>query len=327
VRWIAIAALGLAGCVSPLAPCLDAAPGDRRSCPVSGHTDRAFDVTVPDDWDGATPLPVIIAFHGGGGRRESAVRVTCPDGDLDDPGCLPAAGAARRYVVVLPDGTGTRPFRNIRTWNGGGGVGDWQCVSGAACRSDVDDIGYVDDLLDELERFVPVAEVYATGLSNGGAMSHRLACERADRVAAIAGVGGQNQFAAAGGDCDVQVPVLQIHGTEDPCWEFETGAGACAQDDGKDKVGAVPSAEGWAARNGCTGAVEEPLPDADPGDGTTITRVRWTGCTADVEMLRVDGGGHTWPGGWSYSGEDRIGRVSHDLDGTAAILDFFDAHR
>ena len=322
---VAFVALALAGCISPIAPCLDAAPGDQRTCPVSGHTDRAFDITVPAGWDGTAALPVIIAFHGGGGRRQSAVRVTCPGGDLDDPGCLPAAGAERGYAVVLPDGTGTRPFRNIRTWNAGGGVGDWQCTSGGACRSEVDDIGYVDDLLADLERYLPVGAVYATGLSNGGAMSHRLACERPG-VAAIATFGGENQFAAAGGDCDAQVPVLAIHGTEDPCWEFETGAGACAQDDGKDKVGAQDSTFDWADRNGCDFNVEEVLPDVDPDDGTEVARMRWIGCDADVELLTIIGGGHTWANGWSYSGEDRIGRVSHDIDGTQTILDWFDAH-
>ena len=87
--------------------------------------------------------------------------------------------------------------------------------------------------------------------------------------------------------------MLEIHGTEDPCWSFETASGACAQDDGKVKVGAVPSAEDWAARDGCATSVEEPQPDVDPGDGTTATLVRWTGCAADVELLRIDGGGHT----------------------------------
>lgn len=325
---LVLAVVVVAGCVDPLDRCEDGAPGDQRSCPTPGWTDRAFDVRIPDDWDGATPLPVVFAFHGGGGRRRSAQSVTCPDGDVDDPACLGAEATARGYVIVFPDGTGARPLRNIRTWNGGGGVGAWQCTSGGACKSGVDDVAYFDALLDEVGRFVPVdpARIYATGLSNGGAITHRLACERADVLAAIAPVGSGNQYAAAGGACDVQVPVLAIHGTDDPCWRYETGSAACAQDDGKDKIGGITSTEAWATRDGCGAVVEEALPDRDPDDGTTVTRLTWQGCDADVQLLRVEGGGHTWPGGDPYLGTDTVGRVSHDVDGSAEILDFFDAH-
>jgi polyhydroxybutyrate depolymerase len=329
VRALVLVSLLAAGCVQHLDRCEEGAPGERLSCPVPGWTDRAFDIEIPPSWDRRSALPLVIVFHGGGGRRESAERVTCPDGDLDSDGCLPATAAARGFVTVLPDGTGSRPFRNIRTWNGGGGVGDWQCTSGGACKADVDDMAYFDDLMQEVRRIVPIGDIFATGLSNGGAVTHRLACERAEQISAIATFGGENQFAAAGGLCDLSVPVLAIHGTDDPCWAFETGAGACLQDDGKQKVGAMESTQEWAHRDGCGLAppVEAPLPDVDPDDGTTATRVRWDGCIADVALLRIDGGGHTWPGGWQYLDESEIGRVSHDVDGNQEILDFFDAHR
>ncbi len=322
-------AAATAGCVDPLDRCDAAGPGERLACPMPGWTDRAFDVVTPPAWDGVAPLPLVVAFHGGGGRRRAAESVSCPDGDVDDPACLGAQATARGYAVVFPDGTGTRPVRNLRTWNAGGGTGRWQCVSGPGCASGVDDIAYVDALLAELERIIPIdpARVFATGLSNGGAMSHRLACERADVFAAIAPVGAGNQFAAAGGACAQAVPVLAIHGADDPCWTFGTGAGACAQDDGLDKLGGLESTEAWAARNGCDGApVEDALPDVDPGDGTTATRLRWPGCDADVELIRIDGGGHTWPRGHAYLDAETIGLVSRDVDGNAIILDFFDAH-
>lgn len=96
---------------------------------------------------------------------------------------------------------------------------------------------------------------------------------------------------------------------------------------GKDKIGGLASTEVWAARNGCASSPSsEQLPDADPSDGTTVTHVRWLDCAADVELVRVDGGGHTWPGGDPYLGESSVGRVSHDINGSELILDFFDAH-
>lgn len=292
--------------------------------------DRSFEVHVPQSWDGTTPLPLIYAFHGGGGNRDAASRVTCPKGKRKHESCLPAQANRAGYVVVLPDGTGMRPTRNSRTWNAGGGRDGWQCVSGPACKSRADDMRYLDELHAEVQRIVPVDadRVYATGLSNGAALSHRYACERPNRLAAIAPVGGNNQFAAAGGTCVGGTPILQIHGTEDPCWRFEDSTRSCAQLDGKRKVGVDNSMAGWVARNGCgdDDPAESELPDLDPGDGTISTRLSWLGCDADVELIRVEGGGHTWPGGYQYLSVDIIGRLAKDFDADDLILEFFDEH-
>lgn len=331
-----LAVIGLASCgFAPLDPCTGPlAPGDRLTCPMPGWLDRGYDIEVPAGWDGSAPLPVVLALHGGGGNKRSAAAVTCPDGDLEDPACLTRVAARAGFVVVRPDGTGMRPLRNVRTWNAGGGTQGYNCTSGAACASGVDDIRYIDELLDEVGRLVPVdaARVHATGLSNGGAMSHRLACALPDRIASIAAVGGANQHAAAGGACAASVAVLQIHGTEDPCWTYDQGPATCVGSERGIKVGVAESMEGWRLRNGCEAGmpgagpgIEEALPDADPEDGTRVTRVGYSGCARELVLLRVDGGGHTWPGGHAYLGQDRIGRVTHDID-SEIIVEFFLAH-
>jgi polyhydroxybutyrate depolymerase len=271
---------------------------------------------------------LIYAFHGGGGNRRAAASVTCPGGDRDHPDCLTAKATAAGYALVMPDGTGTRPIRNVRTWNAGGGTGDLQCVSGAACKSGVDDMAYLDDVHAELARIIPIdpARVYATGLSNGAAISHRLACERPERMAAIAPVGGNNQFAAGGGDCPGGVALLQIHGTADPCWKFEDSTEACGQRDSKRKIGVDTSMEGWRLRNRCDPTTAEAAIDDIADDGTASTRITYENCEADVELIRIENGGHTWPQGDAYLGEDLIGLVAQDFDGDDAILEFFDAH-
>lgn len=307
--------------------CANAKPGDHRACEMPGWTDRAFTLDVPATWDGTSPLPVILLFHGGGGNRGGANRTTCPVGSLDSPACLVAQATARGYAVVAPDGTGARPLRNVRTWNAGGGR-QLQCVSGPACKSGVDDLRYFDDLMLELGRAFPVdaKRVYATGISNGGAISHRLACQRPDRIAAIAPVAGANQWADDGDACDAQVPIRQIHGTGDPCWAFDGGTAACAQDDGAAKTSVATTMAGWAARNGCTGEpVDVPRAKRDASDPTSLTIRTWPNCTTATELYIVEGGGHTWPSGWPYLDEDRVGRVSTEID-NADLLDFFDAH-
>lgn len=305
-----------------------AAPGATIEREVPGFPDRGFDLELPASWDGRSPLPLIVAFHGGGGHRASAETVSCPDGKRDDPRCLGAVARAAGFAVAYPDGTGARLFKRLRTWNAGGGVGGWNCASGPACADNVDDMAYFDALLGEIGRVVPIdpKRIHLTGLSNGGAIAHRLACERSARVASIVAVGGSNQLAAAGGACAGGVPVLEIHGTEDPCWTFEESDRACLARDGGKKVGTMASMEGWRVRNGCDAAHDdEPMPDRDPNDGTTATRLRWRNCKAAVELIRIDGGGHTWPSGQPYLSERRVGRVSRDF-GSEVIVDFFRAH-
>lgn len=305
----------VAGCARP-------APGAAVDCAVPGFAKRDFTLEVPASWDGRAPLPVIFAFHGGGGNKRSAASVTCPRGDLADASCLDAVAKRAGFAVVRPDGTGAAVLPNVRTWNSGGGVGKWTCTSGRACREHVDDLAYFDALTKEVARLVPVdpKRIHATGLSNGGAMSHRLACERARVVASIVSVGGGAQHAAAGGACASGVAVLEIHGTEDPCWGYEESDRACLQTDSGVKVGVRATMEGWRARNGCAPQPDEQaLPDADPADGTRATLVRWRGCRAAVELLRIDGGGHTWPSGDPYLSEKKIGRVSRDVTSEVVV--------
>ncbi|HEY8078657.1 MAG TPA: hypothetical protein VIF62_31215 [Labilithrix sp.] len=304
-----------------------ARPGERRECAMPGWDDRGFTLEVPRSWNGASPLPLVVAFHGGGGNRGAAESVTCPGGDRASAGCLSAVALAAGFAVVRPDGTGSRLLARLRTWNAGGGKDGWNCTSGRACKDGVDDVRYFDALLVEIGKQIPIdpKRIHATGLSNGAAMSHRLACERADRIASIVAVGGSNQHAATGGACAGGVPVLEIHGTEDPCWTYATSSEACLGDGGK-KVGVAESMEGWRLRNGCSAETDEtPLADRDPSDGTHATLVRWRGCRASVELVRVDGGGHTWPNGDPYFSERRIGRVTHDF-GSEVVIDFFRAH-
>lgn len=296
-------------------------PGETVECAVG---ERSYHAHLPAS--GAGPYPVVFAFHGGGGSGAGMNRSTCPDGDEADPGCLSAVADREGFVVVYPEGTGGRLFPDLRTWNAGGGVGDWQCVSGRACDEGVDDVAFFDAVLADLGRWTAVdpARVYATGMSNGAAMAWRLACERAEVLAAVAPVAGADQYGAAQGcAATTPVPVMQVHGTEDPCWPFDGGVAGCLQDDGKTKTGVEDSLARAAARAGCGDeVVTEALPDLTD-DGTTSRYERRQGCAAAVELLRIEGGGHTWPDGQAYLREKRIGRVEQDFPGNEAIWDFF----
>ena len=302
----------------------DARPGAALTCEVPGFEQRPYDIHLPADYDPARPVSVVLAIHGGGGNSRAAARTACPGGDAKSAGCLHAMAAREGVAVVYPNGTGARLVSNVRTWNAGGGAKGWQCVSGRACKEGVDDIAYFRALLEDLARWVAVdpQRVHATGLSNGGAMSHRLACQMAERIASIAALGGANQYATTA-TCAPQrpVPVLQIHGTEDRCWAYEGGTAACAQRDDMSKIAVEASMRIWATINGCQ-SVQAAQPMASEPRIETA-QLRWAGCRAETILIRMTGGGHVWPGGWAYLRESVIGPMVGGWSANRVILDFF----
>jgi polyhydroxybutyrate depolymerase len=312
-------------------PCAGtASASSAMTCDVEGYDDRKYDLLVPDGYKG-DPLPLLIVLHGGGGNRFGALKGACPEADLDNPECLHNRALARDYIVVAPDGTAPS-VGNFRTWNAGGGGDRYRCTSGAACEDNVDDVTYISDLIADVSQRVSVdaRQVYATGLSNGGAMSHRLACELSDEIAAVIPIGGAMQL-TVNTECAPErpVPMLHIHGSEDTCWRFDGGVPEVSAwlvgQPGKEHVPVMDTMAQWAEINGCQGAPAESslLDSAD--DGTHTVTLTWQGCGADTELWRIDGGGHTWPRGWQYLSEDTIGRVPQDW-GNDSLLDWLDAH-
>ncbi len=328
-RWLALFVV-CAGCADleslQTRPCDEAAPGVNVTCEIEGHNNRAYDLVIPELDPPSGGYPVIIALHSAGADRKDVLRTTCPLGEIDSRECLHAMGANAGYAVVAPDGT-VGGLVAGRSWNAGGGVDSWRCVSGNACEKNVDDIEYFDALLDDVATRIRVDRdrVFVTGLSNGAAMAHRLACERSESVAAIVPVAGALQFAVSG-TCEPTRPVgvLQIHGADDPCWKYDGGEPECSLgQSGKNHVGVESSMTRWASILGCAGQPDEDrMPDA-VSDGTTIIRRTWPGCGTQLQLLKVEGGGHTWPSGQPTQGESAVGKVTHDF-GNEVIIGFFD---
>lgn len=333
LAWIGlgVALVGLGGChrQEPGVDCVlqSPSPGADAVCLVPGWQDRDFLIHLPPDHDAAVAYPLVVALHGGGGAKEGMNPLTCGDGDEADPACLTAVAEREGFIVVYPDGVANG--LGLRTWNQGGDADGLQCPH--ACEEGIDDVAYMRALLDEVERVTQVdpQRVYLTGFSNGAGMAHRLACELADRIAAIAPVGGANQFALSHACAPTRpVPVLQIHGSADPCWPYAGGEGTClaAQDGAYAAVEAstigTAAAPGWALRNGCAPTPGlTSLPDGD-GDGDVTREQRFVGCAADVILMTVDGAGHTWPGGDQYLSLEKIGGLSRDFPASQRIWEF-----
>ncbi len=261
-------------------------PGDHLLSLVHGGRSRHYLLHVPDGVAPGVPLPLVLNFHGFSGWKEQQAGYTAYPEEADREG----------FLVAHPDGTGTP-----RGWNAGG-------CCGSADRDDVDDVGFVRAMVAQIRKVACVdpKRIYATGFSNGGMFSHRLACEASDLFAAIVPVAGGNLLPDADCNPDRPVPVLHFHGTADPIVRYE-GSNLGFPDI------PVMMAE-WAARNGCDAS---PVEVSREGDVHCDT---WPGCEAEVEvtLCTIDGGGHVWPG---------TAGATHNIDATGAGWNFMKRFR
>jgi polyhydroxybutyrate depolymerase len=152
-------------------------------------------------------------------------------------------------------------------------------------------------------------------MSNGGDLSYRLACEADDLVRAVIPVAGCLMGVIAESCAPTRpVPLLEIHGTDDP---ITLWGGDPDGDDGWGVyLGAEASVGHFVDHYGHTDYAEEAVPDRE-ADGRTARRRRWTGGPSGVEvqLLQIDGGGHDWPGAFG----------PHDVDAAAEVWAFAQA--
>ncbi len=247
-----------------------------------GGVQRTTLVHVPASYDPTKAMPVVLDLHGLGGDGAAEEMLTSADQKADSVG----------FISVHPSGD-TSP---INSWNAG------ECC-GTAPSQNIDDMGFLEALLDELDAKLCVddARVYAMGMSNGAYMSHRLGCELASRIAAIGPVSGG--IAVTTCAPSRPVPVFEVHGNADQVVSYSFGES---------------SANWWVTNNGCTTMTTS-------YQHGTATCIAHGGCTAgaDVVWCTIDQGGHQWPGGETIP---LLGNNTTDLMATDAIWDFFVAH-
>ncbi len=269
-------------------------PGDHRfSIRHDGRT-RTYIAHVPM---GPGPLPVLIAYHGGGGEAQGFKNYAGLDEIAD----------RERFIVVYPNGTGPLPNR-LLTFNGGG-------CCGFAKQRNIDDVGFTVRLVDDLAAKIAVdrKRIYATGHSNGAIMAYRLAAERADRIAAVIGVAGAMSVTAFAPSRPVAV--LHIHSVDDPRALYEGGAGPPfpGTNNRETHQPVQKSLDQWIRIAGC-----RPSPViAEERRGThTAARLVWSGCKNNVEVAhwKLSGAGHAWPGA------ARQGAVLEALVGPATTI-------
>ncbi len=277
-------------------------PGDSwRTISVEG-LGRTYLLHVPPAATG-TVLPAVLAFHGGGSNAEQMADFSGLNEKADEAG----------FVVVYPNGVGR--VERARGWNAG------NCC-GYAARHNIDDVGFVRRLLDDLPAAAPIdrSRIYATGMSNGAMMCYLLASCMAERLAAIAPVGGPMQSETC--SPSRPMPVCHFHGTEDQFTPYHGGTGARSMS--RTHFNSVEDTiRRWVEANGCRAEPEvEDLPVV-VDDGTRVTRHTYAGCRDAVEVVlyTIHGCGHTWPGRQPLL--QYLGPWTGNLIANDVIWDFF----
>jgi polyhydroxybutyrate depolymerase len=289
-----------------------AAPGDFDLTLQAGSKTRTFLVHLPPGFAARGALPVLLAFHGGGGSAQGFQKYAGLDAVADREG----------FVVVYPDGTG-RLGRRLLTWNAG------QCC-GRAREERADDVGFALRVLADLARELKLdrTRVYATGHSNGAMLAYRLAAEAPARIAAIAPVAGAMQLAAF---APAQpVPVLHVHSVDDPRALYAGGLGPAFPFTNARVLHRAVESElaRWAQLAGC--AVEPSVveqrraPAGRPDAGHTATLLDFAPCTsgADVRLWKLTGAGHGWPGAPPVVSERLMGPETHVIDAAEEVWRF-----
>lgn len=262
---------------------------------IAGGIYRSYRLYVPAIYTGSSARPLIINMHGYTSNAATQQLYS---------NFMPIADTAN-FLMVYPQGTNYsgQPF-----WNAG--------ISPTL----VDDKSFISQLIDSLKLNynIDLNAVYSTGMSNGGFMSQTLACELSNRIAAIASVTGSMFTTQYGSNCHATrpVPMMQIHGTADPTVPYGGNASALPIDS---------VVRFWVVRNGCnpTPAFSN-VPNTNTTDGCTAEHYVYSNGNSgsSVELYKVIGGAHTWPGA-----PFTVGVTNQDFKASVEIWRFFRKYR
>jgi polyhydroxybutyrate depolymerase len=254
-----------------------------------GSTNRSYTLYTPKSYAPGKKLPLVYVLHG----------FTQTAADISRYSAFNPLADSFGFFAVYPSGIS----------NG------WNTNSGFPGGSTADDVGFIRILTDSLiARYgIDADRVYSCGFSAGGFMSHRLACELSDRIAAIASVAGTMSDAAFKA-CNPgrAVPVLHIHGTSDL---------VVAYNGGLSNISADKLMQFWVNKAACNQTPAKiNIPDRVQ-EGSTAQWQRYSPCNQSLEMahIAVNSGGHTWPG----SSNSGVGTTNMDFSASAEIWQFF----
>jgi polyhydroxybutyrate depolymerase len=267
---------------------------------------RTYELHVPPAYSADKAAPLVLALHGRLGDGHGTAGLTHFDKVSDEHG----------FLVAYPDGLN-------RSWADGRNATD-------SDKEGVNDVKFVSALIQQLQSTYKIdkTRIYVTGISNGGFMTQRVACELSDQVAAAASIAatiGENTAA----NCHPTKPVSMavFMGTKDSLVPIQ-GRPMGRNGSHGTILSLQGTAEKWIALNGCTAKPTfNDIPDKSK-DGTGIHIETVSNCKSGSEVItyKVEEGGHTWPGGKQYLPAMVIGKTTRNMDASEELWIFFSRH-
>jgi polyhydroxybutyrate depolymerase len=234
---------------------------------VHDEENREYLLYVPKSYDASTPIPLMMSFHGFGGTANEQMQMAD----------MRALAESEGFILIYPQGTILEGYSHWNTY-----------LPGDDNKSEADDFGFVDAMLDVVEATytIDAARVYATGFSNGGDFTYTLACFISDRITGIAPVSGL-MWTGTQRDCSLTHPtaMISLHGTNDDARPYSGWDGYLLSIDASHTY--------FADHNNITAS---PSMTSVSGNGFSIERYDHTGGDGDVAIThyKVLNGPHTW---------------------------------
>jgi polyhydroxybutyrate depolymerase len=275
--------------------------GDYRFAVQHDGRERTYSLHVPPSYAANQLVPLVVALHG-------ATDAQAGDGLQG----LVRESDRQGFVAVFPDAYRASAKGQPASWNAG------HCC-GEARQQQVDDVGFIETVVTNVFRQLSIERyrIYAVGMSDGGMMAYRLACDRPNIFKAVASVGGTDNTAAC--TPGKPVSVLHIHARNDPRVPFAGTADSAERGKPSHFTSARDTAVKWAGLNGCMMTPQPILQQA----GASCEAYSYCRGQAEVRLCATDSGGHSWPGAARRRGAEA---PSQALSATRVTWSFFNTH-
>ena len=228
--------------------------------------ERTYHLFVPDQ-PSPEPMPLLVAFHGGGGRGET----------FPQQSAFESLAQTEKLIIAFPQG-------HLLAGN----EGEWQLNTDSTRRHDLD---FVQAMIDEISRTYPIdsTRIYATGYSLGSMFTYELACHMSDRFASIASFAGTMPVMPAQCEPQRHAPLLHLHGDDDWIISYHDAWSWKAWNE-VGRMSRIPDLiDFWKTLYGCQTQTQTDLPSS--------THFIYRECNQEsrVEHYRLHGVGHSWP--------------------------------
>lgn len=270
--------------------------------------ERLYLVHLPSEEKMQNPVPVLFNIHGGGGTAKGNIKLTF--------GRFNELSKRDGFIVVYPEAVD-------KNWNDGRKSDDVK-----SWRENIDDVGFITAIVDELKKSYNVDNdrIFTSGMSNGGFMSSRLACDKADifRGSAILTASLSADYLPL---CNPEKPmaIMVMNGTKDKLVPYDGGEVKVFKKTRGKIISTDALIDFWKKQNDCTTKKSTVKLEDTVDDGTTVFVEEYSNCNdrGSLILYKINEGGHTWPGGKQYLGEWLIGKTNRDIVACDVIWNYF----